>query len=294
MGPRVLGQAASHANLIVMTNFASRLGEGSISALSYAQHLVMFPHGILAMSLSTVMFPELARQFELGKLTELKGTLVRALGPLVLLTLGATIGLFLFRRSIVQIVFAYGSFTPESTVLVTEAVGYFALGLLARSLIEPITRAFYAMHDTRSPLIVSLLTIVANIGLSWVLAPRLGHGGLALSISLTSIMRLMILLTVLSRRTGGFWRMLPGSWLRMIPAVVAFAAAAWVLELWLQQVTDPSNGRTIWAYIAFALALSGGAALYLGVAAALRIPDAFRILQMGRKLVWGGVSRLHR
>lgn len=283
MLPRVAGQVASQANLIVMTNFASRLGEGRISALSYAQHLILLPHGILAMSLSTVIFPRMARQFELGKIDGLRQTLHQALGPLVFLTVPAAVGLFAFRVSIVQVVLQYGSFTAESTALVAEAMGYFALGLLARALIEPITRAFYAMRDTRTPLVVALLAIVVNIALSWTLAPSLGHGGLALSISITSILRMLALLAILSRRAGGLGRALASSLVRMAPAVAVMAAVAIGIESGLHQVTDPANGRSIWSYSLFVVSLAGAAMVFLIVAYLSRNPELFQLTQAVRQ-----------
>lgn len=92
MAPRVLGQTASQANLIVMTNFASRLAEGSISALSYAQSLILLPHGILAMSLSTVIFPRMVRDHERGDLEAFRRTLNSGLRTLTFLTLPAAMG----------------------------------------------------------------------------------------------------------------------------------------------------------------------------------------------------------
>jgi putative peptidoglycan lipid II flippase len=288
MLPRIAGQVAGQANLIVMTNFASRLGEGRIAALNYAQHLVLLPHGILAMSLSTVIFPRLARQFELGKVDEFRQTMYRALGPLVFLTVPAAIGLFTFRVSIVQIVLQYGSFTAESTALVADAVGYFALGLLARALIEPITRAFYAMRDTRTPLVVALLAIVVNIAGSAILAPRLGHGGLALSISITSTLRMLALLTILSRRTGGLGDILGPSLMRMLPALAIMAVVANGMESVLRPITDPVNGRSVWSYVLFVLSLAGAGAVFLVVAYLFRIPELFQFVQamqhrMGRR-----------
>lgn len=280
MGPRILGQSASQVNLIVMTNFASRLGEGSISALSYAQHLVLLPHGILAMSLSTVIFPRMTRQFTLGKLDDLRRTLVNGVGPLIFLVLPATIWLFVFRTSIVQLVFQFGSFTPESTRLVAEAVGFFALGLLARSLIEPITRAFYAMHDTRTPVIISIATIVANIGLSWLLAPRLGHGGLALSLSITYTIRMAVLLAMLSGRTNGVARTLGVSLARMLPPALVLTAVSLVMMGPLARITDPTEGRSIGDYVVFTLALAVSGAAYLLVAWVLRIPELFRFVNI--------------
>ncbi|MDQ4100457.1 MAG: murein biosynthesis integral membrane protein MurJ, partial [Chloroflexota bacterium] len=285
MGPRIAGQTAAQANLIVMTNFASRLGEGRISALNYAQHLALLPHGLLAMSLSTVIFPLMARQYELGQLEDLKRTLRRALGPLIFLTLPAVVSLIAFRTSIVQVVFQYGSFSPESTALVAEAVGFFALGLLARSVTEALSRAFYAMHDTRTPLLAGLLAIGVNIGLSWLLAPQLGHGGLALSISITAILRMVALMAVLDRRTGGFGSVLTPSLPRMLLATAAMALAAVAIADLVEHATDPAGGRTLWTYGALALALAATGAVYVAVARALGIPELTQLFNMVRRRI---------
>jgi putative peptidoglycan lipid II flippase len=280
MGPRILGQSASQVNLIVMVNFASRLGEGSISSLSYAQHLVLLPHGILAMSLSTVIFPRMAREFATGDVDALRRTLANGLGPLVFLTLPAAICLFVFRTSIVQVVFQYGSFSAESTALVAEAVGFFAVGLLARALIEPITRAFYAMHDTRTPVIVAIVMILANIGLSWLLAPRLGHGGLALSLSITYTIRMVVVLAILSGRTGGVARDLAVSIRRMAPPAAILTGVSLAIMQPLVRVTDPNNGRTVIDYSLFALALVVASGVYLLASWLLRLPEFYRFVNI--------------
>ena len=151
VGPRVVGSLVAHSSIIVMTNFASRAGVGAISALYYGQTLVMLPHGILAISLSTVIFPRMSRQFGRGRLDELRETLVQAMRSLVFLIVPAVVVLLVLRVSIVQVLFQYGSFGAESTAMVADAVAWISLGLLARTLVEPLTRGFYAMHDTRTP-----------------------------------------------------------------------------------------------------------------------------------------------
>ncbi|MGH2561512.1 MAG: murein biosynthesis integral membrane protein MurJ, partial [Thermomicrobiales bacterium] len=264
---------------------ASRLGAGRISALNYANHLVLLPHGVLALSLSTVIFPLMVRQYGLGQLDDVKQTLHRALGPLVFLTLPGAVSLFAFRASIVQTLFQFGSFTPESTALVATAVGYFAPGLLARAVVETTTRAFYAMHDTRTPVAVALLAIAANVALSWLLAPRLGHGGLALSISITSTLRMVVLLAILWRRVGGVGHELRSSLPRMVLAAAMLAAFALWLADPLARITDPTDGRTIWTYGALAAAGS----LYVAAAYWLRIPECARLVHAARRrLGWTG------
>lgn len=280
MGPRVLGQGVGQTNLIVMTNFASRLGEGSISALNYAQHLVLLPHGILAMSLSTVIFPRMARQFKLGKVDELRQTLVDGVGPLLFLVLPATVVLLVFRTSIVQLVFQFGSFTPESTDLVAEAVALFAIGLLARSLIEPVTRAFYAMHDTRTPVVVSVVTVFVNIALSWVLMSWMGHGGLALSLSLTYTLRMMVLVGILSGRTGGGVRQMIRSLARMLPPTGAMAIVSLLLMDPLARITDPVDGRAVTDYVLFGAGLLIAGVVYLAAAWLMRLPELDSLLRV--------------
>lgn len=285
MIPRLLGQAAFQINFIVMTNFASRLGESRVSAINYAYQLFMLPHGVLALSLSTVIFPLMARQYELGRVDDMKRTLNTALGPLLFLTIPAAVGLFAFRTSIVQVLFQFGSFTAESTALVANALGYFALGLLGFAVVEAVTRAFYAMHDTRTPVIASVAAVAVNILLSWWLAPRLGHGGLALSISITTTLEMIVLLVVLSRRIGGLG-------LDIIDGVIRMLLAAGVLGmvcLWfaapLRQATDPSDGRSILALGGFAFTLLAVGASYLVTAYYLRVPELTAFSQRAVSLI---------
>jgi putative peptidoglycan lipid II flippase len=278
MLPRLVGQAAFQVNFIVMTNFASRLGKGNISAINYANQLFMLPHGILALSISTVIFPAMARQFELGQIREMKHTLSSALSPLLFLTIPASIGLYMFRVSIVQVLFQFGSFSSSSTMLVAEALQYFAVGLLAFAVVETVTRAFYAMHDTRTPVIASIVTIGANILLSWVLSPRMGIGGLALSISITTTIEMLILLTVLRRRTGRFESELVRQIGKVLVAGAVLVVTSHSLAPKLAQVTDPVHGHTITMYLAFGFTLGACAASYLVAAYYLRIAALHQLL----------------
>lgn len=279
MAPRIVGQAAFQVNIIVMTNFGSRQGESRVSALNYAYQLFMLPHGVLALSLSTVIFPLMARQFELGQHEEMKQTLTRALGPLLFLTFPAAIGLIAFRESIVQTILQFGTFTEESTQLVAVALAYFAVGLIAFAVVEAITRAFYAMQDTLTPVIAAVLTVAANIGLSWLLAPILGHGGLALSISITTTVEAAVLLFVLYRRIGGLGSPLLVSVLRTSAAALVMA----VIALWIAgpvaEATDPTAGRSIWSIGLFVFALATAGASYLCAAWYLRAPELLMFVE---------------
>lgn len=278
VGPRLAGQFVSQSNLIVMTNFASRAGDGAISALSYGQQLVMLPHGILAMSLSTVIFPRMARQFELGELGGVRQTLLQALRPLIFLTIPAAVMFFTLRESIVQVVLQYGNFTAESTRMVVDTITWFALGLLARSVIEPLTRTFYAMHDTRTPLLVSILSVGLNIALSWFLLDRMGLAGLALSLSLSSIARMLVLLALLARRTPHLIEGLARPVSRMLPAALVILAAGLAVSESLARATDPAEGGRFWGYPLFILAVLGMGGAYLFTARLCHVPEVTAVL----------------
>lgn len=282
VGPRLAGQFVGQSNLIVMTNFASRAGDGAISSLSYGQHLVMLPHGILALSLSTVIFPRMARQFELEELGGLRQTLLQALRPLVFLTIPAAILLFTLRQSIVQVVLQYGSFTAESTGLVVDTIAWFSLGLLARSIIAPLTRTFYAMHDTRTPLLVSTVAVGLNIGLSWVLLDLMGFPGLALSLSLSSTVRMLVLLALLARRTPLLIDGLTRPVARMMPAAMVLLLVGVAIGEPIARATNPADGGRLWGYPLFVAALALMTAAYVVTARLCHVPEVTTVLSKVR------------
>ncbi len=181
-----------------------------------------------------------------------------------------------------QILFQFGSFSSNSTTLVADALKYFAFGLLAFAVVETVTRAFYAMHDTRTPVIASLITIGTNIALSWYLAPRLGHGGLALSISITTTLEMLILLAVLIRRTGNFETALFAQTGKMLLAGVVLYASARLLAPPLARATDPVHGHDLMMYAAFAFTLGSVTVSYLVAAYYLKITALQQLMRRVR------------
>ncbi|HEX5498292.1 MAG TPA: murein biosynthesis integral membrane protein MurJ, partial [Thermomicrobiales bacterium] len=178
LAPRILGQAAFQINFIVVTNLAWRSGEQSVSALNYAWQLLMLPHGVLALSISTVVFPTMARLFQAGDLPALRRTFGQALRPLLFLSVPAAIGLYFFRTAIVQTIFQSGAFSGHSTLLVVAPLAWFAVGLVAYAAVEVLARVFYAMHDTWTPVAAGLVTIGLNIALGLALIDRFGFPAL--------------------------------------------------------------------------------------------------------------------
>jgi putative peptidoglycan lipid II flippase len=286
--PRVIGQAAFQINFVAVNHFASQTGEGSVSALNYAWQMLMLPNGVLALSISTVVFPTMAAQFELGDIDAFRNTLQRGLRPLLFLMVPASIGLFEFRTSLFQTIFQSGNFDANSTILSSEPLAFLALGLIWYGLVEVLSRTFYAMKDTVTPVAAGILIIVLNIILSKALLSSMGHVGLALSLSVSTGVEAFILVVILRRRIGGFGTEF-GVWLsKIILATAVMALVAAPVATKLEDLTgDPEINRAIQLGM-LGIAVGACAAAYFLAAWLLNISEARRSMNKIR----GRVRRL--
>ena len=247
LGPRVIGLAVFQINFIAVTAFASTTGSESVSAINYAWQLLMLPHGVLALSISTVIFPTLAALYSKGEKEQFRSTLDRTLRPLLFLSIPSSIGLLLLRKPIVQVIFQSGDFDAESTMLVIAPLAYFAIGLLGYALTEILTRVFYATRDTRTPVITGILTVVLNLLLCVLFMESLGYKGLALALSVTTGAEAIILLLFLRGRIGHIVEANFGGWLlKVVGASAALTVVIMVTEPWLEDALQgewPSDFR---------------------------------------------------
>jgi putative peptidoglycan lipid II flippase len=252
---------------------AWRTGEESVSALNYAWQLLMLPHGVLALSVSTVILPTLSRLWQAGDTAAFRATLGNALRPLLFLSLPAAVTLFTFRLPIVQTLFQTGAFSAQSTALVAAPLAFLAAGLVSYALVEALTRAFYAMHDTRTPVIAGIVIMVLNVLVGVALLNRLGYLALALALSLSTTVEAIILSVILGRRLGGVSTRIRDWLLRVIAASAVTAVVAALLADPLSEATTPGNGPKLQQIVVFLFALGVVAVVYLGCAWMLRIPE---------------------
>ncbi len=273
LGPRVLGQAAFQINFIVMTAFATVIGAQNVAAFNYGWQLLMLPHGVLALSISTVAFPSLAALYSRGDRAGFASLLDRTMRPLLFLSIPASVGLLMLGTPIITVIFEGGNFTPGSTELVSAALTWFAAGLVGYGLTEIVTRVFYATRDTRTPVITGVLTIVLNIILASLLIDSLGIEGLAIALSATTAAEAIIMMLFLRYRSGQIFS--PGffGWLvRVVLATAMMAVVIRVTEGWLAKVLDADVAIAIHlAY--FGLSMAVYVATFVLTAWFLRIPE---------------------
>jgi putative peptidoglycan lipid II flippase len=203
MGPRILTVGVIQVNFIVIFNLASRLGEGSVSALDYGWDLMQMPQTIIGSAIGIVLFPTMSELAAQGDLAGLRRTMAQALRIILALAVPAMVGLMVLGRPLIQVMFERGEFGPDSTAAVYQSLQFWALALVAHSALEVVNRLFYAQKDTTTPLLGALAGMVVNLVLAVLLYRRLDAGGLALSNGVAVTIEVLLLLVFARRRLAG-------------------------------------------------------------------------------------------
>ena len=204
MIPAVIGLSPTQINIFINTNFASSCVEGSVSWLNYAFRLVQLPIGVFGVALSIAAMPVLAKHAAKKDITGMKETMVSSLTMVFSLTIPATIGLMLLAKPIIHIIFERGAFTAFDTVATANTLTLYAIGLFAYSSNKILVPVFYALEDTKYPLIASFIAVGTNILIITLTIDSFQHLAIALSTSCSMILNFLFLSIVLYIKTGGY------------------------------------------------------------------------------------------
>ncbi len=204
MIPAVIGLSPTQINIFINTNFASSCAEGSVSWLNYAFRLVQLPIGVFGVALAIAAMPVLARHAAKKDINGMKETMVSSLTMVFSLTIPASIGLMLLAQPIIHIIFERGAFTAFDTLATANTLTLYAIGLFAYSANKILVPVFYALEDTKYPLIAAFLAVAANILMINLTIDSLQHLAIALSTSCSMILNFIFLSTVLYIKTGGY------------------------------------------------------------------------------------------
>lgn len=236
MLPATVGLAATQVNIAVSTIIAASLQQGSVSWLYYAFRLMQLPIGVFGVALATVSMPALSRAAVDRDLAALKTTLQAAVRLVFLLTVPAALYLAAMAQPILALLFEHGRFVPRDTTMTAHALIAYCVGLPAFAAVGIFTRTFYALGETRVPVQASFVSVALNLALNLAFVGPLaflglGHRGLALATSLTSVANLIQLTLYLRRRLGSIGAgEMAGAALRIVGAS-ALGAGACVLMM---------------------------------------------------------------
>ena len=207
MPPILFGGAVYQINILVDGLLGSLLQEGSVSYLYFADRLVQFPLGVFAIAAATAVLPSLSREAAVNDLAALKDTFGYAVRLIIFFTIPSMVGLIILREPIVGLLFQRGQFSSLATQLTAQALLYYAIGLGAFSAVKIVAATYFALKDSRTPMIMALISVAANIVLGVILMGPMAHAGLALATSLASILNLALLVFALRAKLGSLgWR----------------------------------------------------------------------------------------
>lgn len=284
MGPRLLGLAAGQINLIVSTALASGLAAGSVTAFTYAFQLSQLPVGIIGVSIAVALFPTLSRDAALGRASEIRRQVNASTRVLVFVAAPLAALMIVLREPLASVFFEYGLFSAESAQRTASALAWFAIGVPAHVVVHVLTRAFYAMQDTRTPVAWAVVAVIVNVVLMLALVEPMGVEGLALAISISATVEVIGLLFALRVRLGGLdGRLLLTSFGRSgvatLIASFVMLVASLALDAAMPDIADQSLGRLVTLLLPAGL----GAAAYIGTALTLRAPELEVLRRLRRR-----------
>lgn len=295
MVPRLINAAMLYLSVIVNRSLLSILNDnGAVYGYVTAFTLVMLPIGVFGMAVSQASFPTMAAFVAAGEWQRLRDTIMRTLRGVTYLALPSALGLIVLAQPLTQFLLGHGEVDLNKLSLIWQPLIFFSIGLLGLSLVEILVRSFYALHDTRTAVEVSILQFMFVIGLSVILLDPMGANGLALATALGSTGEALVLLLLLRPRVGGLdLRAYGGFFLNTLGASVVAALAALAIYLALGLVlpvstTEASLTTTLNLGIRLsAAALAGVGAFYvsarfLGIADTVPLDRIFRRV-LGRR-----------
>jgi len=304
MVPRTIGAAAYHINLIVITAIASTLTAGSIAIFNFANNLQYFPIGLIGVSFSTAAFPALTKIWASGQKEEFFKVFSSIFRQILFLIIPISILVFILRAQIVRIILGTGEFGWLETRLTAASLGIFSLSVFAASFVPFLAKVFYSFHDTKTPLVASLLSMVLNVLLCFSLVFFLGFPnsfqeftiealklqgidnisviGLPLALSLSAVFQFFLLLFLLKRKTGSLGN---GEVLRSFGKVMA-AGILMAISLYLSLYFAAGfldTGTTVGILLQTTIASLVSLTVYFLITWLLKSPEV--------KIIWSSVSR---
>lgn len=277
MGPRLLGVAVVQLNFWINIRLASQMEEGSVASLSFGFALMLMAQAVIAQSVAIAAMPTFSAQHALGKIDEMRSSLAASLRGVILLALPASVGLILLREPLISLLYQRGEFDEHDVQLVAWALLWYAAGLVGHSVMEVLTRAFYAQQDTKTPVMIGTIAMGLNVVLSFMFArwfsqiSWMPHGGLALANSLATALEATALFIFMRRRLNG----IEGSYIGRGFIASALAALGMGIGLWFWIQATGSMPRWFVALGGVALgAISYGVAIIV-----LRVPEIQSAMQ---------------
>lgn len=270
--PRTVGLAATQINQVINTYLASHLAAGSVAVFYYAYDLQSIPVSVFGVSFAVAAYPVISKFFVQGEEKEFIQKVQKTAGRILFLVLPVSLFMILMRAQIIRLILGTGIFDWRATILTLQTFAAFAVSLFAQCLLPLLSRVFFARHNTKTPVIIGILSVGVNIIAAFIFSKIFGIWGIALAFSLASIFNLALLLIKLQFKLR--IRKLINKQIinQVLTFILLSIIAGWVvygmLNLMAQMV-----GTSTYAGVLLQAGLSGivGAGVYLGLAKVIKV-----------------------
>ncbi len=287
MVPRTLGLAVSQLNLLAMAVLASKLASGSLAVFNLANNLQSFPVGIFGLSFAVAAFPTMSAL--VSEPEKLKVSLTATIRQTLFLVIPSTVIILGLRAQIIRVILGSGRFDWQDTILTMRTLSYFGISIFAQSLNAILVRVFYAYKDSATPFWISLVSVMVNISLAWLLSEQLGVAGLALAFSVGSIVNFILLWIFLRAKAPVLdIRVIGSGALKMI---IAAAISGLALMETKKIIAPLVNMRTFWGIFGQLCGAAAVAAIvYVAICSLLRCPETKELWMMISRR-WSGKKK---
>ncbi|MDM5332848.1 murein biosynthesis integral membrane protein MurJ [Ureibacillus composti] len=277
--PIILGISVNQINVLIDRTLASQLAVGGISALNYANRLNGFVQGIFVMSITSVLYPNTSKMAAENNMNGLKSALSKAITGINLLVIPATLGAIVLAEPIVSVLFGRGEFDIQATAMTSNALIFYSIGMVGFGFREILSRTFYSLQDTKTPMINAAIGMFMNIILNIILSRFLGIGGLALATSISAIFTSGLMFISLKRKIGSYGlKQLSISFIKILCASLLMGV---IVKLSFNYLTSTISNIT-----SLFIAIGVGAVSYFVIVNFMRIEDVNTIVKaFKRKLV---------
>lgn len=290
--PVVIGVGANQINSIVDKSLASLLGTEVVASFSYAIKLYEFVQALFITSILAVIYPRLSSMIVSDRMDSFLNSLKKTMNVIIVALVPIIVGCIVLSRQIVEVLFQRNAFTSKDTTMTASILWIYVIGILAFALRDVLTRGFYSMEDSKTPMINSIISIVFNISLNLILVKPLGYKGLAIATAVSAYIGLLLFNRSMRKKIEGYSSR--DNYIVFLKSLFAALIMGLGVKLVYGIVASSLVGGLLFKLIALASAVGVGVIVYALIMHFLRVEEYEMIFDMFFGVVKKKVKRLQK
>lgn len=290
--PVVIGVGANQINSIVDKSLASLLGTEVVASFSYAIKLYEFVQALFITSILAVIYPRLSSMIVSDRMDSFLNSLKKTMNVIIVALVPIIVGCIVLSRQIVEVLFQRNAFTSKDTTMTASILWIYVIGILAFALRDVLTRGFYSMEDSKTPMINSIISIVFNISLNLILVKPLGYKGLAIATAVSAYIGLLLFNRSMRKKIEGYSSR--DNYIVFVKSLFAALMMGLGVKLVYGIVASSLVGGLLFKLIALASAVGVGVIIYALIMHFLRVEEYEMISDMFFGVVKKKVKRLQK